>query len=244
MRLTPFASTALVTLALALQGCGGDGSAPASTASPDPAPQAAAPAPPPPPSARPAPTVATGEGLDRGDPAPDFDLPVLGGGKAGRVKLTDHVGPGPREGGPDGVIVGFVASWCGRCTASLPTLAQLEQEHGSRLQILLLAVDDDLPGRIAEAEKVAEKGVRAPVLDAMAVPGVQDAWMGAKRNIPRFYLIDRSGTVRVRDTGFGQKMARLLPQQVDFLLNRANRPPLGGDRPTAEPASVDPALGG
>lgn len=244
MRLSLAAPAALAALALALQGCGGDGPAPVSTSPPEPAPQASAPAPPPPSAPRPAPAVATGEGLDRGDAAPDFDLPVLGGGKAGRVKLSDHVGPVPREGGPDGVIVGFVASWCGRCTASLPTLAQLEREHGSRLQVLLLAVDEDLPGRLAEAEKVAEKGVRAPVLDALAVPGVQDAWMGEKRNIPRFYLIDRSGTVRVRDTGFGQKMARLLPQQVDFLLNRANRPPLGGGRPSAEPASVDPALGG
>lgn len=232
-------------VAAALAGCSGAEEPPETAAAPAVAPAPPPPAPPPPARRAPPAPARLSEGLDRGDPAPEFILPVVGSArKKETVRLSDLVGPAAKPGGPEGVIVGFVASWCGRCQASLPTLASLEAEHGSRLRIVLLATDDEPAKRLVEADKVAAAGVRAPVLDPMDQPGLLDAWMGTKRNIPRFYLVDRNGTVRVRDTGFGQKMAKLLPNQVEWLLNRAMDVPVTPARARVEATSVDPGLGG
>ncbi|MFM7204217.1 MAG: hypothetical protein ACKO6N_25835, partial [Myxococcota bacterium] len=53
-----------------------------------------------------------------------------------------------------------------------------------------------------------------------APPELVDLWLGEQQNIPRFYLLDYKGMVRVKDTGFGEKMAKLLPNQVSWLLER------------------------
>ncbi len=174
------------------------------------------------PPSSPPPSLA-GEGVERGDPAPPFTLPLVGGKAGATLSLSQVIGPAAS---PEvkGAIVGFVASWCGRCTESLPALASLEAQHGDRLRIVLLATDEGEEERRKEAEKVKAAGLKAPVLDAVSTPGVLNAWLGQKRNIPRFYLVDKTSTVRVKDTGFGQKMARLLPRQVEWLLNRSDAP--------------------
>ncbi len=155
-------------------------------------------------------------GLANGDFAPEIVLTDLRTGKP--YKLSDHVGPTAREGIDTQVaVVGMVASWCGPCAASLPMLKQLEEQHGGKLQIVLLATDITPEGRHKEADKVAAAGLDAVVLD----PTEWDlrAWMGTKRNVPHFYIVNKAGEVLVQDRGFGNKVRKVLPKQISYAMN-------------------------
>ena len=155
-------------------------------------------------------------GYGQKDHPTDFKLKVLANGK-GDQTLHSLVGSGSK-GKVDGVVVAFVASWCGRCKESYPTLEALQKQHGDRLKILLLTSETDEAGKTRMAEIVRSSGLTLPLLDAP--PELVEQWLGSKKNIPRFYLIDHNGMIRVKDTGFGKKMARLLPEHVEFLLSR------------------------
>jgi thiol-disulfide isomerase/thioredoxin len=152
-------------------------------------------------------------GLPNGVFAPELARPDLLSG--GNFRLSRHVGP-QAETATKAVVVGFVASWCGPCRASLPTLAALRKEHGDALQVVFVATDEDEAGRKKEAEHVRAAGLDAPVLD----PQEDDlrAWLGRRRNVPHFYVINRVGQILVQDRGFGDKVRAVLPKQVAFAL--------------------------
>ena len=217
-------------LAGLLIGCGG-GETPPPPAPPTAAPVAATPTPDPvaaPPALQTAPAIPTIDalpdpkgfpetaiGLANGDFAPELSLPDLRTGKP--WTLSDHVGPQAREGiKTQVVIVGMVASWCGPCAASLPMLKQLQEQYAGTLQVVLVATDVKPEGRRAEADKVVAAGLDAPVLD----PTEWDlrAWMGRKRNVPHFYIINKVGEVLVQDRGFGDKVRKVLPKQITYAM--------------------------
>lgn len=216
--------------ALLAVGCGA-GEAPPVPPAPTPAQVTPAPIPTPAPAATPAapqevPTIEalpdprsfpeTPVGLQNGDFAPEVALTDLRTGKP--YKLSDHVGPTAREGIDTQVaIVGMVASWCGPCAASLPMLKRLEEQYEGKLEVVLLATDITPEGRRKEADKVAASGLNAVVLD----PSEWDlrAWMGAKRNVPHFYIVNKVGEVLVQDRGFGNKVRKVLPKQLTYAMN-------------------------
>jgi len=155
-------------------------------------------------------------GLVNGDFVPEVALTDLRTGKP--FKLSDHVGPTAREGIDTQVaLVGMVASWCGPCAASLPMLKQLEEQYEGKLEVVLMATDITPEGRRKEADKVEASGLNAVVLD----PTEWDlrAWMGAKRNVPHFYIINKVGEVLVQDRGFGNKVRKVLPKQLTYAMN-------------------------
>ena len=162
----------------------------------------------------------TAEGLQNGDFVPELDLPDLLGDR--RYLLSEHVGPRAAEGNR-AAIIGFVASWCGPCRASLPTLAELKREHGDDLQIVLLAADNDHAGRLKEAEHVRAAGLDGVVLDP--TKEVLAAYRGGKSNVPKFYIVNRAGEVLVQDSGFGAKVKPLLPKQVRYALSHPDYVP-------------------
>ena len=175
----------------------------------------------------------TPRGLVNGAFAPDLTRPDLLGG--GEYRLAASVGP---QADPDSetkvAVVGMVASWCGPCGLSLPFLKQMEETHGGALEVILVATDDTLEGRKKEAEKVRAAGLDAPVLD----PGDDDlrAWMGSKRNVPHFYIINKAGEVLVQDRGFGNKVRKVMPKQIDYAMRHpeyvVRRKPKNPPKPT------------
>jgi thiol-disulfide isomerase/thioredoxin len=224
---------ALVGLATLLAvGCGG-GETPQVPPAPTPAQVATMPTPAPTPTPAAAPAVSaeiptidalpdpktipeTPVGLQNGDFAPEVVLTDLRTGKP--YRLSDHVGPTARDGIDTQVaVVGMVASWCGPCAASLPMLKQLEEQYEGKLEVVLLATDIKPEGRRKEADKVAAAGLNAVVLD----PSEWDlrAWMGAKRNVPHFYIVNKAGEVLVQDRGFGNKVRKVLPKQLTYAMN-------------------------
>lgn len=159
-------------------------------------------------------------GYEQKDMPADFTLPVLANGK-GTMSLSSFVGPNKTD-GLDGVIVSFTASWCGNCKASYPTLEALQKQYQGKLQILLLTQETDAADKQKMVEVIKKEGVTLPLLDAPAELVYQ--WLGERQNIPRFYLLDSTGMMRVKDTGFGQKMAKTLPNQVAWLMGLKNKP--------------------
>ena len=154
------------------------------------------------------------KGLENGDYAPELALTDLLGGDP--YRLSDHLGPAATT-PARAAVIGFVASWCGPCRASLPTLAELKAEHGDDLEIVLLATDDDREGRLKEADHVRKAGLDAVVLEPTAE--VMRAYKGSRKNVPHFFIVNAIGEVLVQDRGFGKKVKPLLPKQVRYALN-------------------------
>ncbi|MCB9682110.1 MAG: TlpA family protein disulfide reductase [Alphaproteobacteria bacterium] len=156
----------------------------------------------------------TPTGVVSGTAAPALDLPLLEG--EGRFRLD----PVPPEGPPadrGAVMLAFMASWCGPCAASLPTLAALQASKPD-LQIVPVVVDEDARGQQAELHKVRAAGLTGPVLAADNATVVQ--WTGANRSVPRFVFIGRDGMIVAQDRGFGDNVRGMMPRQADRTLAR------------------------
>ncbi|GEM_PF-1890293 len=239
----------VVALAVALcVACGGEdpGADPGTAPAPPPAPSVEqAPAEPPATPAAAAPGTPRlpepevvpfkAKGLDNGDYAPQLVLTDLLTDV--EYRLSDHLGPRATE-PTRAAIIGFVASWCGPCRASLPTLKELKTEHGDDLQIVLLATDDDREGRLEEADHVRRAGLDAVVLDP--TPEVLRAYKGSRRNVPHFFIVNKIGEVLVQNRGFGKKVKPMLPKQVRYALNNPDyveRKKKRRKKPAPKPAS-------
>jgi len=181
------------------------------------------------PNAKPKPTVLSkgkssqtkDDGLNRGEKAADFSGAVVYGGE-GELSLYQFIGES-KESTHDGAIVAFGASWCGYCKASLETLKELQTEH-KNLAIVYVGIDDTESGWQREVAIFEEKEVNFPLVRVANPDSLRQQYFGDKRNIPRFYLVDHTGTIRVKDQGFTKKkMGKLLPKQVRYLLGLAKR---------------------
>ena len=114
-------------------------------------------------------------------------------------------------------IVSFSASWCGPCRASLPQLAELKEQHGEELLVLIVSIDDGEAGLRAEVRAVQEAGLDAPII--LADEALQRAWLGDTRNIPHLFIVNQVGEVLVQDRGYGSNVQRVLPRQLGYALS-------------------------
>lgn len=173
------------------------------------------------------------DGLNRGDPAADFTGKVVYGG-SGDLTLSSLVGAAPAH-PRDGAIVAFGASWCGYCKASLPTLKTLQADNPN-LAIVYVGIDSDDEGWQREIALFKERELNFPLVRVDDPDALRRQYFGNKHNIPRFYLVDHAGTVRIKDQGFTlKKMGKLLPKQVRYLLSLAPS--------QSAPAAKDPSAG-
>ncbi len=155
-------------------------------------------------------------GLVNGDFAPELSHRDLLSGRP--YRLSDHLGPTASESGrARAAIVGFTASWCGPCRASYPHLKALKEQHGDALEIVLVSTDVDAEGKAKEVQQMRTAGLSVPLLDAD--DDSLRAWMGRRRNVPHFYILNTIGEVLVQDRGFGKKVKKVLPGQVRYALN-------------------------
>ncbi len=161
----------------------------------------------------PAPAKAGPDGLTNGDILADFTLPRVKG--EGTWRLYDYVSP-TGTGTHQAALIAFTASWCGPCRASLPTLAELENEHPD-LAIVVLSIDDKETERLIEQKAMDDAGLKAPLL--VADQTTQQAILGDSRNIPRFLFVNKVGELLVQDRGFGEKVRPMMPKQANYALS-------------------------
>jgi thiol-disulfide isomerase/thioredoxin len=154
------------------------------------------------------PPPSPGDGVRTGGFAPELDLPRLDG--VGRWSLTGSLAHTEAT-CPSGALVAFMASWCGPCEASLPTLAAIERAF-PMLDVVTVVVDETPAGRAAELAKVRGAGIAGPVLVSDAATAL--AWTGGTRSVPRFVFVGRDGRVVAQDRGFGDDVKSLMPRQA------------------------------
>lgn len=114
--------------------------------------------------------------------APDFQLPLLGGGEVALADLRGNV-----------VIVNLWASWCPPCRAEMPALQEVYEAYRDRgLEVLAVNTTyQDSEG--AAARFVQEYGLRFPVpLDQTG--DVSRSYL--LRALPTTFFIDRDGVIR------------------------------------------------
>ena len=115
-------------------------------------------------------------------------------------------------------LVHLWASWCVPCAAELPALAAELRRVGSRIDVVLIALDD--PSGAVAATRLLERAggvpgltLRASPRDAMpAVRAVDHEWDGA---IPTTYLITPEGRLALAQRG-GTELS-LLVRAIDRL---------------------------
>ncbi|MFZ5479231.1 MAG: TlpA family protein disulfide reductase [Myxococcota bacterium] len=147
-------------------------------------------------------------GAISGRPAPPLDLPSLDGDAAWDLHATlDPTGASC----PQGVLLAFMASWCGYCHQSLATLKEL-QDTFPELAVVVVDVDDRAEGQQAELTKVRDAGLTGPVL--LADAATRSAWLGPGGTVPRYAFVNRMGTVVAQDRGFGDKVKPMMPGQA------------------------------
>ncbi len=154
------------------------------------------------------------KGLVNGDFAPELALFDLMHGES--YRLSDHIGPTATA--PKKVaVIGFAASWCGRCKLSYPYLARMQEEFGEDLHVAFVTTDEGEPLMKKEVDLIKQGGLDVPVLKPD--DHTLRAWLGRKRNIPHFYIVNQAGEILVQDRGFGDKVKKVLPGQIRYALN-------------------------
>ncbi|MFZ5476661.1 MAG: TlpA family protein disulfide reductase [Myxococcota bacterium] len=147
-------------------------------------------------------------GAISGKPAPPLALASLDGDGAWDLHATlDPTGASC----PQGVLLAFMASWCGYCDQSLATLKEL-QDSFPELAVVVVDVDDRPEGQQTELNKVRDAGLTGPVL--LADAATRAAWLGPGGTVPRYAFVNRMGTVVAQDRGFGDKVKPKMPGQA------------------------------
>lgn len=122
-----------------------------------------------------------------GDPAPDFTLPMYGGGE---VTLSDLRGKV--------VLLNFWATWCPPCMQELSTVQkEIIDRFAGREFAFIFASRGDTEEQIAKTRE--ERGFDFP----MAMDKDEAVFkLFAKKGIPHNYLIDRDGRIVHIELGY------------------------------------------
>jgi thiol-disulfide isomerase/thioredoxin len=112
------------------------------------------------------------------------------------VKLLDGSTVNAQRYAGKPVLVVFWASWCPYCVKHNPLVQKLiDQTRGTDLQVLTVTIDKDL--NAAKKYLVEKRYTFAATADVKAM----EAALGAKRALPKTYLIGRDGKLAVAEFG-------------------------------------------
>lgn len=124
-----------------------------------------------------------------GSAAPDFSLPMMGGGT---YTLSDNWGPSGSV-----VILDFWATWCGPCKEAIPSLKQISTDYASRgVQVVGVAIDD--PSNTAY-NYATLTGINYTICGD---PNFVQTAAYNSGSIPQLYVVDATGIVRYVENGW------------------------------------------
>ncbi|MBE6197040.1 MAG: TlpA family protein disulfide reductase [Rikenellaceae bacterium] len=139
-----------------------------------------------------------------GDQAPDFTLPMYGGGE---VRLSDLRGKV--------VLLNFWATWCPPCMQELSTVQQeiIDRFAGEEFAFIF-ASRGDTEEQIAKTR--SERGFNFP----MAMDKEQAVFnLYAKKGIPHNYLIDREGRIVHIELGYSPEEFAKFVELIEKTIN-------------------------
>ena len=137
-----------------------------------------------------------------GKPAPDFKLPLLGGGQ---MSLSQHRGK-------EIVILDFWASWCGPCRQSMPIIEGVAATYKDK-GVVLYAVNQDDSVAAIQKFLTAQKLNVTVALDKDSAVGAQ---YGATA-IPLTVIVGKDGTVQAVHVGLMPGLQKMLTDELDAL---------------------------
>ncbi len=138
-----------------------------------------------------------------GNPVPQFKVKAADGREIDSSTFKGKV-----------TLVNFFASWCGPCKKEIPFLVRHAEDYKAKgFQIVGVGVDTD-SSRSVEFAK--EHGATWPILADSDSVLFGDFLV---YSMPATYLVDRSGVIRYKDTGFKpEEQAEKLKQAIESLL--------------------------
>lgn len=131
----------------------------------------------------------------KGEPASDFTLQDLDGK---RVSLSDYKG--------QVVLLNFWATWCPPCTAEMPDLNALHQEHNLPRGLVVIGVNQQETAVVVRPY-VDQRSLVFPIL--LDTDGRVAVRRFAVRGLPMSFIIDREGVIRDAWAGRIEKEAML-----------------------------------
>ncbi|HYR97126.1 MAG TPA: TlpA disulfide reductase family protein [Candidatus Binatus sp.] len=136
--------------------------------------------------------------------APDFTLRDQAGREVALSDLRGKV-----------VCLDFWASWCAPCKAALPGLDAIAARH-AREGLEVVAVNID--GRRSDAERFLAEHLPAPAFRVLYDPGASVLARFAPGGMPALYLIDRTGIVRLAESGYDPGRLEAIEREAAALL--------------------------
>ncbi len=128
------------------------------------------------------------QGLSAATKVPDFSFPSVPDKE--RIDIRDFRGKV--------VLINFWATWCPPCLKEMPSLVSLQDEYGPQgFSVIGISIDQSGPKVVANMMK--KIGVNYPVIIG---DGKLSRDFGGVTGVPVSFLIDRSGNVLKRYTGF------------------------------------------
>ncbi len=145
--------------------------------------------------------------------------PVVRGDKAPAIEGTTPDGQAisDRWGQGDATVVAFFATWCKPCHLALRDLLAIQRATGPRLRFILIEAGDD-PGEVRQF--LAENPVPEGAVVATDPSGeVRQRWGCVA--YPTLFIVDRAGTVRYVNRGWGEGSAAKYVRRVRDVLGNA-----------------------
>lgn len=107
-------------------------------------------------------------------------------------------------------LINFWATWCPPCVAELPALQNLYDEYGTQVDFYF--VTDEAPAKVVSF--MDKKGYELPVFFLQQSPPDQLRTTA----LPTTYLIDKNGTIIMKETGAATWDSETVKQTLSALL--------------------------